>query len=74
MTPAQPIQVDRRTDTSQVTKRLRRITHLFTRDGHLFREHAQVVGVREDVVEMGERQFAEVRDVDVVCCSLFSSV
>lgn len=53
-----------------MTERLRRITHLFTRDSHFFREHAQVIGVGEDIVEMGERQFAEIRDVDVVGCRL----
>lgn len=74
MTPAQPIQVNRSTDTSQMTERLRRITHLFTRDSHFFREHAQVVRVGEDIVEVGERQLAEVRDVDVVGCRLLSLV
>lgn len=49
---SQPIQVQRGTDTCQMTERLRHVAHLFTRDGNLFREHAQVVGVREDIIEM----------------------
>ena len=66
----QTIKVNRRTDTRQVTERLRRVTHLFTGDGDFFGEHAQVVGVGEDIVEMRQGQFAQVGDVDVVACCL----
>ena len=53
-----------------MTERLGRVTHLFTGNGDFFGEHAQVVGVGEDVVEMGQGQFAQVGDVDVVACCL----
>ena len=53
-----------------MTERLRRVTHLFTGDGDFFGEHAQVVGVGEDIVEMRQGEFAQVGDVDVVACCL----
>ena len=53
-----------------MTKRLGRVTHLLTGDGDFFGEHAQVVGVGEDVVEMRQGQLAQVGDVDVVACCL----
>ena len=66
----QAIKVNRRTNTRQVTERLGRVTHLLTGDGDFFGEHAQVVGVGQDIVEMRQRQFAQVGDVDVVACCL----
>lgn len=53
-----------------MTERLGRVTHLLTGDGDFFGEHAQVVGVGQDIVEMRQRQFAQVGDVDVVACCL----
>lgn len=49
---SQPIQVQRGTDACQMTECLRHVAHLFTGDGNFFREHAQMVGVREDIIEM----------------------
>lgn len=37
-----------------MTERLRGVAHLLARDGDLLGEHAQVVGVGEDVVEVRE--------------------
>ena len=57
-----------------MTERLRRVAHLFTGNGDFFGEHAQVVGVGEDVVEMRQSQFAQVGDVDVVACCLGGNI
>ena len=66
----QPVQVQRGTDTRQMTERLRHVAHLFTGDGDFLREHAQVVGVGENIVEMRESKFVQVGDVNVVGCRL----
>ena len=68
--PAQLLQIYSSTDTSQMTECLRSITHLFARDGHFFREHAQVVRVGQDVVEVREREFPNIGNWDVISGSL----
>ena len=54
-----------------MTKRLGRIAHLLTRNGHFFREHAQVVRIRQDVVKVRERKFPDIRDGNIILGGLY---
>lgn len=66
MIPTQPLEIERRTDTRQMAERLRGIPHLLAGDCDLLGEHAQVVRVGEDIVEVREGEFPEVGDGHVV--------
>lgn len=53
-----------------MTERLGRITYLLTRDSHFFREHAQVVGVGQNTVEVREGELPELGNWNVISGSL----
>ena len=60
------LKIDRRTYAGQMAERLRGVTHLFPGYGHFFREHAQMIRVRENVVVVRDSNFVEVWNGSVV--------
>lgn len=50
-----------------MTKCLWTVAHLLTGNGHFFREHAQVIGIGQNVVKVRECEFPDVwnRNIEV---------
>lgn len=49
------------------------ISHLLTRNSHLFREHPQVIRVRQNIVKVREGEFPDIRDGDIEGGGLYIS-